>query len=651
MIVVTKRQGMMMARCARCGNEIPAGSVFCTYCGIPVASGAAAAPGSGAQMPQPGTAASGFAPNTVPGTGTLPPVPQPAGPADNGGSAPQGQPGSQSQPGKKPPLTPAQRKKRKIIIAIIAAIVVVAIVVGGVAAFLILHGKKNAAAGPVQTSDTTDATPKKTQKQSPTQIEGKKAASEVTMTNFACNYDTSDWGWDGGTVVSDVMPCANGDASSSSDSDYGSSSQSADDGQYAFGVWTPAMDESKVIYFSALKSGEKMYSDPVVAATYGPNPAVFVIYAVKTKAVGTTPETVHLFAHQVDLKSGELSDRIDLRTEEDNLINLQQDYEFDVLAQSNNRVAIEKSWKTTEKRTVNDDQREVEIGHKQIMGLSGGAKQAETLQTFKDSVSISKDSGGYQSLNTTEVDVDDYHVFDTYVVKDSAYHLYSIDSNKEIVKIPSDYCSPGDTYRCDLQGLYRFGANQYVLNPSESYNGNKLLILDAGTGKTKKVTDLLNINTKDDQYVNFTDFGQFSDGSLYFQWDESSDSKRVFILSRDLKVTEVLDGGRWARLMLNSGEFEGANYLLKQFYVKTTDENIIVDEKGETVGSYTLTPSGDDADDYDHTAVDWIMWRDGSENTVTVTRGQAPGEPAPDSSDGSGSSSGDGSAGDSSSGD
>lgn len=42
--------------------------------------------------------------------------------------------------------------------------------------------------------------------------------------------------------------------------------------------------------------------------------------------------------------------------------------------------------------------------------------------------------------------------------------------------------------------------------------------------------------------MNFTDFGQFSDGSLYFQWDESSDSKRVFILSRDLKVTEVLDG-------------------------------------------------------------------------------------------------------------
>lgn len=178
MIVVTKRQGMMMARCARCGNEIPAGSAFCTYCGIPVASGAAAAPGSGAQMPQSGTAAPGFAPNTVPGTGTLPPVPQPAGPADNGGSAPQGQPGSQSQPGKKPPLTPAQRKKRKIIIAIIAAIVVVAIVVGGVAAFLILHGKKNAAAGPVQTSDTTDATPKKTQKQSPTQIEGKKRSAK-----------------------------------------------------------------------------------------------------------------------------------------------------------------------------------------------------------------------------------------------------------------------------------------------------------------------------------------------------------------------------------------------------------------------------------------------------------------------------------------
>ena len=170
--------------------------------------------------------------------------------------------------------------------------------------------------------------------------------------------------------------------------------------------------------------------------------------------------------------------------------------------------------------------------------------------------------------------------------------------------------------------------------------------------RPKKVTDLLNINMKDDQYVNFTDFGQFSDGSLYFQWDESSDSKRVFILSRDLKVTEVLDGGRWARLMLNSGEFEGVNYLLKQFLrQKPRTRTSSSTRKGETVGSYTLTPSDDDADDYDHTAVDWIMWRDGSENTVTVTRGQVPGEPAPDSSDGSGSSSGDGSAGDSSSGD
>ena len=48
MIVVTKRQGMMMSRCARCGNEIPAGSAFCVYCGIPVASAAAAAPVAGA---------------------------------------------------------------------------------------------------------------------------------------------------------------------------------------------------------------------------------------------------------------------------------------------------------------------------------------------------------------------------------------------------------------------------------------------------------------------------------------------------------------------------------------------------------------------------------------------------------------------------
>ena len=249
MIVVTKRQGMMMARCARCGNEIPAGSVFCTYCGIPVASGVAAAPVAGRRclnpvQPRPASLRTQYR------YGDVAACPAASGPRRITAAA-----HPKVSPGRNPnrqeaTTTPAQRKKRKIIIAIIAAIVVVAIVVGGVAAFLILHGRKNAAAGPAQTSDTTDATPKKTQKQSPTQIEGKKAVSEVTMTNFVCNYDTSDWGWDGGAVVSDVMPCANGDASSSSDSDYGSSSQSADDGQYAFGVWTPAMDESKVIYFS-----------------------------------------------------------------------------------------------------------------------------------------------------------------------------------------------------------------------------------------------------------------------------------------------------------------------------------------------------------------------------------------------------------------
>ena len=110
-----------------------------------------------------------------------------------------------------------------------------------------------------------------------------------------------------------------------SDSSSRSSSDSLDgSGEYAFGIWTPSLDESKEIHVSMLESGEKEYSEPQVAATYGDNPAVFVFYAVKTKAVGTTPESVHLFAHEVDLETGELSDRIDLRTEEDNLIDYEQ---------------------------------------------------------------------------------------------------------------------------------------------------------------------------------------------------------------------------------------------------------------------------------------------------------------------------------------
>ena len=114
-----------------------------------------------------------------------------------------------------------------------------------------------------------------------------------------------------------------------------------------------------------------------------------------------------------------------------------------------------------------------------------------------------------------------------------------------------------------------------------------------------------------------------------------NESKRVFLLSSDLKPTEVLDGPQWGRLLLTDGSFKGINYLTKTIYVKTTDEQIIVDAQGKSVGKYTQLPLDDDSMVCDHSVMEWMAWSPESSGDMIVTIGQAPGDPAPDLSNSS----------------
>ena len=449
------------------------------------------------------------------------------------------------------------------------------------------------------------------------------------MTDFSCDGNSArDWKWTGGAMVSNVIHCWDGDSSVDSDSSSRSSSDSLDgSGEYAFGVWTPALDESKEIHVSMLESGEKEYSEPQVAATYGDNPAVFVFYAVKTKAVGTTPESVHLFAHEVDLDTGELSDRIDLRTEEDNLIDYEQGYEYSLLAESRNMVAIKKTWHSDEKYTANKDERSATINHTQVMGVTHDSDAAKVLQTFQDKIVITADSDGYQYTKQVEASASGVSLYDAYLVKDNSYHLYSVEDNKEITSFPLNYCNPNYS-SCDLSRMRYLGKNIYVTGNTYDYS----YVIDSTTGKQQSLKDVLGLSKDED--VRAVD--QFSDGTLYVQTDgNGNESKRVFLLSSDLKPTEVLDGPQWGRLLLTDGSFKGINYLTKTIYVKTTDEQIIVDAQGKSVGKYTQLPLDDDSMVCDHSVMEWMAWSPESSGDVIVTIGQVPGDPAPDLSNSS----------------
>lgn len=265
-------------------------------------------------------------------------------------------------------------------IAVVVIVVVIAAAVGG---FLYWRHTQDAARQASSAQSETQpkkksgaATPKKKTATKP----AKPKVSEVAMTDFWCGSNgTREWNWSGGALVSAMVSCADeGYATDGETSSNGS--QTGDEGEYSFGLWAPALERSKVIHVSMLESGEKVETKPTVAATYGDDPAVFVIYAVKTKAVGTTPETVHLYAHEVNVDKGTLGKRIDLKTEEDNLIDRDQDYRYAVIGQSDTRVAVQKTWRTQGKFTVNDGESSRDIDHAQIMALVRGKSEATTLQ-------------------------------------------------------------------------------------------------------------------------------------------------------------------------------------------------------------------------------------------------------------------------------
>lgn len=635
-----------MMFCTRCGAPVPADATVVASRGIPqpgVPQPQPSVPRPNApqtNIPQPGISS----PNGPMPGGQVPGSPVPGAYAGAAGAVPpaeiptsnNGMPTGAGVPNNGNGAGNNGKKPRKIVPIIIAIIVVVALIAGGITGFIFWrNAHQKAEAKPTTTSSTTKSKPKTktkttTKDQQKTKSEpAKPAATEVTMTDFSCDGNSaSDWKWTGGAMVSNVIHCWDGDSSVDSDSSSKSSSDSLDgSGEYAFGVWTPALDESKEIHVSMLESGEKEYSEPQVAATYGDNPAVFVFYAVKTKAVGTTPESVHLFAHEVDLDTGELSDRIDLRTEEDNLIDYEQGYEYSLLAESRNMVAIKKTWHSDEKYTANKDERSATINHTQVMGVTHDSDTAKVLQTFQDKIVLTTDSGGYQYAKQVNASASGVSLYDAYMVRDNSYHLYSVEDNKEIMSFPLNYCDT-DYSSCDLSRMRYLGKNMYVTD--DSYSGK--FVIDSTTGKQQSLKDVLGLSKDED--VRAVD--QFSDGTLYVQTDgNGNENKRVFLLSSDLKSTEVLDGPQWGRLLLTDGSFKGINYLTKTIYVKTTDEQIIVDAQGKSVGKYTQLPLDDDSMVCDHSVMEWMAWSPESSGDVIVTIGQAPGDPAPDLSNSS----------------
>lgn len=480
------------------------------------------------------------------------------------------------------------------------------VIIGAVAAIALVSGVAYAVSGspkpkPTVTSspDTTTTTPSATETPTP----------EVTQVNLAESFAMGDanpwskWKWRGGAMVTEI--------NSPRDEN---NKVNTDNPDYYFQVWVPQLkDQVADCVFSPTQSGEKMAQGGIsVTATYGDKPTVFAVYTILTKAVGTSPETVHLYAQELDLPSCKAKPRIDLQTEPDNVVNDRQDYEYKIVGKSENKIAIAKTW-TAQTDSSNPTRR-----HMQVMSIAAGEQKASSLQ----------ETSGEES----KVGISTSVTNDAYMITTDKRRVYSIENNKVLLEMPLEI-GDGNT-KCDswtgIGGdlvLYRLSADKYVYSCGGDLDEKNPLfhtyLVTASSGEAIPFPKILKLSENSSYPDGY--YQQFKDGSLLVT---SSDAIQAFNIDTDGKASEILDSAQWERLFHGSDtHFGDANYLKNQFYAKTTDEVISVDLTGKSVDTFKLEPLV--ASGVDKTKIKWIGWvykGKYSQESVILTTGDNPGE-------------------------
>lgn len=507
-------------------------------------------------------------------------------PFPNGGSAG----GGGNLPGK------WYRNKKTLLMVIIGALAAIALVSGVAYA---VSGSPKPKPTVASSPDTMTTTPSVSETPTP----------EVTRVDLAETYAMGDatpvshWKWQGGAMVTEI---------NSPRDEY--NKVDTDNPDYYFQVWVPQLkDQVADCVFSPTQSGEKMAEGGIsVTATYGDKPTVFAVYTILTKAVGTSPETVHLYAQELDLPSCKAKPRIDLQTEPDNVVNDRQDYRYQIAGKSENKIAIAKTW-TTQTDSYSATQR-----HIQVMSITAGEKKASSLQ----------ESQGDDS----KVGVSSSVTNDAYMITTDKRRVYSIDNNKVLLELPLEF-SDGDT-KCDswtgISGdlvLYRLSADKYVYACGGDLDDKHPLfgtyLVTASSGEAVPLPKFLKLSENSSYPDGY--YQQFKDGSLLVT---SSDAMQAFHISPDGKANEILDSAQWERLFHGSDtHFGDVNYLKNQFYAKTTDEVISVDLTGKSVDTFKLEPLV--ASGVDNTKLKWIGWvykGKYSQESVILTTGDNPAE-------------------------
>lgn len=470
-------------------------------------------------------------------------------------------------------------------------------VIGAVVAIALVSGIAYALNGSPKPKTTVASSPS-----SETSSEIKIPAGEVSRvdlpTSFSAGDQTvdADWGWQGGAMVTR----ARREKSKKTPTNY-------------FAVWTPQLkDQVAECAFSPVKNGEKMAQEYIsIEATYGDKPAVFAIYTVFEKAKGNAPETLHLYAQELELPSCKAKPRINLQTEADEGKDNLEAYEYRILSSTEKSIAIAKTW---------GEDTLPGKWHAEIMSITGGQKKATLLQKA--------------SAAPSELEVGGSIINDIYAISTDKRRYYSIDDNKLLFELPKVF-NIGNTRCVSRDGnsgldILKISADQYLYlcPPHGGLHGTSGLgaaaLITASNANLTPLSSVLKVDTENPENATMA-YQQLKDGSLLIT---CVSSHQVFYMDTDGKINEILHDSEHSLEEDSGGQFVFLNYLENQFYIQSEEESSIMDLTGKSVKNLQTLPLFPNVV-ADSTKMNWIAWKTEERelaDTVVLTTGDLPDE-------------------------
>ncbi len=393
-------------------------------------------------------------------------------------------------------------------------------------------------------------------------------------------FSPSDWHWCDGVLATGVWM-----------QEYESSS---DFGKCSFAVWNPVSGLRFEFYGTLQDADEELIGGtPKIIASYGEAPVAWIIYRVRKSASGLDPESTHLYASRINFEEGELEERVELP---DGDFNDTYDELMTWVPSTEDYCGIMIATDYEESTNKGDG------ANQHVLALDEAGQATDYYQKEWRYDAATSASGIF--------------IFDDYY--GDRQWMYDLDTGSAIFEEAIDPTTGA------FNSVMPLGENRYLANV---YNRDRIEIIDPSDGVTS-LADKIDALFPDGNPTDPSFAASLHDGSAILGIGGC-----IAKIDPMGNVSAILDVRRGEALGI---EVMGVDPMTGDIYVKTTDENVIIDVSGADAGRWTVCPwsAQPTGESYsvvrvDVRKVEAVLFipegRLDETSSYTVTRGGAPG--------------------------